>query len=87
MTTSFIKAKSIKEAFDNFDKLGEYHGVSQNMISASDDGDIAYLLLATHPIRKNKTPYSACHVQDGTTSDNDWEGFVPTKDLYRVINP
>jgi penicillin amidase len=57
------------------------------LILASDDGDIAYLLLGTHPIRKNKTPYAACHVQDGTTSDNDWEGIVKPKDLYRVINP
>jgi acyl-homoserine lactone acylase PvdQ len=57
------------------------------MIFASNDGDIGYLMLTSHPIRKNKTPYAACQVQDGTTSDNDWIGTVKPSDLYRVINP
>ena len=44
-------------------------------------------MAASAPIRKNKTPFSGCKVLDGTNSENDWDGYIPAKDLPRVINP
>jgi acyl-homoserine lactone acylase PvdQ len=43
--------------------------------------------MATAPIRRNKRPYSGCFVQDGSKSENDWEGFIKTKDLPKLKNP
>jgi acyl-homoserine lactone acylase PvdQ len=48
---------------------------------------IAFYLANNIPIRKNSKPYSGCRVLDGTTSENDWIGFVKPSDLPRVINP
>lgn len=56
-------------------------------MAAFDNGDIATVTLATHPIRKNKTPYIGCNVIDGTTSANDWDGYVKPKDLPKMKNP
>ena len=39
------------------------------------------------PKRKNKTPFSGCRVLDGSTSDNDWDGYHSSSDLPRVMNP
>ena len=64
-----------------------YTSVPQNFIAAFDNGDIGYILMATHPKRKNHTPFLGCMVLDGTTSDHDWEGFHANTDLPRVKNP
>ena len=51
------------------------------------NGDIATITLTTAPVRKNKNPYSGCNVLDGTNTDNDWDGYLPAKDLPRLKNP
>ena len=45
------------------------------------------MLLADPPMRKNKTPFTGCKVLDGTTTDNDWEGFLPLSYIPYVVNP
>lgn len=59
----------------------------QNLIMAFENGDIGFFLANNMPIRKHSKPYTGCRVLDGTTSENDWIGFLPPKDLPRVINP
>ena len=44
-------------------------------------------MAASIPKRKNRTPFIGKRVLDGRTSDFDWEGNVPPKDLPRSINP
>lgn len=39
------------------------------------------------PNRKNKTPFTGCRVLDGSKSENDWDGYLPSSDLIRVANP
>ena len=51
------------------------------------NGDIAYILGATLPIRNNSALYLGCRIQDGTTTTNDWLGYLPNEALPRVINP
>ena len=73
------------------DKMGGegWNGLSFNLLMADREGDIAYMMLAPVPIRKDKTPYSGCRVLDGRKSDSDWEvgRNVPLTDLPRSYNP
>jgi len=64
-----------------------FSSVPQNLIMAFENGDIGFFLANNMPIRKHSKPYTGCRVLDGTTSENDWIGFLPPKDLPRVINP
>ena len=64
-----------------------FYAVPQNLIMAYRNGDIAYILGATLPIRNNSALYMGCRVLDGTTTKNDWLGYLPNEALPRVINP
>ena len=44
-------------------------------------------MISNSPTRKHEKPYTGCKVLDGTTSENDWTGFINPKMLPRVINP
>ncbi len=57
------------------------------MIVAFQKGDIAFYLANNIPIRNNSKPYAGCRILDGTTSANDWVGYISPKDLPKVINP
>ena len=51
------------------------------------NGDIAYFLATNSAIRKHNKPYTGCKVLDGTTSENDWVGYIKPEDLPRIVNP
>lgn len=57
------------------------------MIAAYDNGDIGYILGALMPKRKNTTPFASCRVLDGSTSQDDWDGYLEPSELPRVANP
>ena len=61
--------------------------VPQNLLLAYKNGDIAYYLVSNSPLRKHDKPYTGCRVLDGTTSENDWQGYIKPSDLPRIINP
>lgn len=90
-TTNFLRqfqrVKNVKEVFAEVDSKEMFSSVPQNLIMAFADGDIAYFLANTMPIRKNQKPYTGCRVLDGSKSDDDWIGYVKPRDLPRVINP
>lgn len=70
------------------EEIGHYNGAPLNLILASRNGDIGYMLLTPHPIRKGNVPHLGSMIQDGTTSEYDWTGeFVQVKDLPKVVNP
>ena len=64
-----------------------YASVPQNLILAFQDGDIGFFLANNVPIRNQDKPYTGCKVLDGTTTEDDWMGYVKPKDLPRIINP
>jgi len=79
--------KGVLEFVKIMDSKKSYVGLPSNLILADTDGNIAYMMLAPTPNRKNKTPFIGARVLDGTTSENDWDGLIPVKDLPRSINP
>ena len=83
----FVKATNINDVEKVVNSMKVFNSVPQNLILAFSNGDIAFYLANNIPIRKNSKPYSGCRVLDGTTSENDWIGFVKPSDLPRVINP
>jgi penicillin amidase len=58
---------------------------SQNLVYADTDGNIAYQTPGLIPIRPASV--SGLVPIDGSTSDNEWLGYVPYDLLPRVLNP
>jgi len=69
---------SFKQAVSNFTVPG------QNFVYADVKGNIGYLCAAKLPIRATNSP---TFVFDGTTSANDWKGFVPFDEMPMLFNP
>ena len=69
---------SFKIAVSNFSVPG------QNFVYADVKGNIGYLCAAKLPIRSSNSP---TFVFDGTTSGNDWKGFVPFDQMPMLFNP
>ena len=87
--TSF-DAKTVPEIFEKFssERFNAYKGAGQNALFADTQGNIGYHLLMSYPERKDKTPYVATRILDGTTSKFDWTGeIVPLRDLPKSLNP
>lgn len=78
---SLNKAKNwedFKEALRYFTLPG------QNFIYADAFGNIGYVCAAKLPIRANNSPSL---IYDGTSSANDWKGFVPYEIMPKIYNP
>ena len=84
---TFLDTTNVQDLFAYIDNKEVYATISQNLVMAFANGDIAYILGANLPIRKSQKPYTGCRVLDGTKSDDDWIGYVKPRDLPRVINP
>ncbi|PIP76979.1 MAG: penicillin amidase [Ignavibacteria bacterium CG22_combo_CG10-13_8_21_14_all_37_15] len=69
---------SFKTAVSNFSVPG------QNFVYADVKGNIGYLCAAKLPVRSTNSP---TFVFDGTTSANDWKGFVPFEQIPALFNP
>ncbi|HEX7356605.1 MAG TPA: penicillin acylase family protein [Ignavibacteriaceae bacterium] len=68
-----------------FREAVKYFGIpGQNFVYADSQGNIGYIMGARIPIRKSNNPTL---VSDGTTSENDWKGFVPTDEIPSILNP
>ncbi len=75
------KAKNWNEFRDGV----KYFGIpGQNFVYADAQGNIGYIMGARIPIRNSSNPTL---VFDGTTSENDWKGFVPTQEIPVILNP
>ncbi|MCF8242425.1 MAG: penicillin acylase family protein [Melioribacteraceae bacterium] len=75
------KSKNWKE-FEN--AIGNFTVPGQNFVYADVDGHIGYVCAAKLPIRKNLSPSL---VYDGTSSENDWVGFVPYNEMPKLYDP
>lgn len=56
-----------------------------NMFLTDKKGNIGMVPSISYPIRKH--PYAGSYVQDGSKSENDWQGYVSFEDLPKAINP
>ncbi len=75
------KAKNWNEFRDGV----KYFGIpGQNFVYGDAQGNIGYIMGARIPLRSSNNPTL---VFDGTTSENDWKGFVATEEIPAILNP
>jgi penicillin amidase len=75
------KAKNWNEFRDGV----KYFGIpGQNFVYRDAQGNIGYIMGARIPLRKNN---NSTLVFDGTSSENDWKGFVPSDEIPSFLNP
>lgn len=86
MFASGIGVKDLMETVQQNGKNG-YHSIPMNLVLADNEGDIGYMMLVPFPNRKDKTPYIGNRVLNGETTDYDWDGLVPIKQLPHTLNP
>jgi len=61
-----------------------YGGPGQNFVYADVDGNIGYHAAGKLPIRRN---YYGDLPVDGSTGENEWDGYIPFEQLPRAFNP
>ncbi len=64
--------------------LARYPGPGQNFVYADVDGNIGYQATGLLPIRRN---FDGDVPVDGTSGDNEWDGFIPFDRLPSFFNP
>lgn len=82
--TSFIKLNKAKSFNDFKEALRYFYAPGQNFLYADNKGNIGYFCGARIPIRNNNSP---SFVYDGTSSQNDWKGYVPFEAMPSFYNP
>ena len=71
--------------WNEFRDAVKYFGIpGQNFVYADAQGNIGYIMGARIPVRKNNNPTL---LFDGSTSENDWKGFVPAQEIPFILNP
>jgi penicillin G amidase len=81
---AFYKINKAKN-WNEFRDAVKYFGIpGQNFVYGDREGNIGYIMGARIPIRKSNNPTL---IFDGTTSENDWKGFVPTEEIPTILNP
>ncbi|HRK82321.1 MAG TPA: penicillin acylase family protein [Saprospiraceae bacterium] len=64
--------------------LRNFENPAQNFVMANNTGDIAIRVNGKFPI---KTRDQGRFVQDGSSSANDWAGFIPMDQIPQILNP
>ena len=64
--------------------LARYGGPAQNFVYADVDGNIGYHATGLLPIRKG---YTGDVPVDGSSGENEWQGFIPFDELPAFYNP
>ena len=64
--------------------LSRFGGPGQNFVYADVDGNIAYHAAGKLPIRRN---YQGDVPVDGSTGQNEWDGYIPFDELPQALNP
>jgi penicillin amidase len=64
--------------------LARYPGPGQNFLYADVDGNIGYQATGRLPVRKT---YDGSLPVNGSTGENEWQGYIPFEQLPRVYNP
>ena len=81
---AFYKINKAKN-WNEFRDAVKYFGIpGQNFVYADAQGNIGYIMGARIPLRSSNNPTL---VFDGTTSENDWKGFVSSNEIPFILNP
>jgi len=81
---TFLKLMKGKNYADYKDAIRHFSCPAQNIVFAAKDGDIALWTQGKLPLRKQR---QGRFVQQGTSSDELWQGFIPQKDIPHEHNP
>ncbi len=81
---TFLKLMKGKNYDDYKDAIRHFSCPAQNIVFAAKDGDIALWTQGKLPLRK-KT--QGKFVQNGTSSDEMWQGFIPQQHIPHEYNP
>ena len=81
---TFVKLMHGKNYEDYKDAIKHFSCPAQNIIFAAKNGDIALWTQGKLPLRKEM---QGRFVQQGTSSDELWQGFIPQKDIPHEYNP
>lgn len=81
---TFIKFNTSKNYDDYKSALSTFEAPIQNLIFADKKGDIALTVQGKLPIRNNG---SGSLVLDGSSTNNDWKGFIPNTHNPAILNP
>lgn len=81
---AFLNLNKAKNIPDVKNAMKDFSLPGQNFVIADKDGNIGYVFGAKVPIRKSNNPTL---IFDGTTTENDWLGYVPYDELPYIINP
>lgn len=80
----FYKINKAKNWSEFRDGVKHFGIPGQNFVYADAQGNIGYIMGARIPLRSSNNPTL---VFDGTTTENDWKGFVATEEIPAILNP
>lgn len=82
--SAFLKINKAKNWNEFKSGVREFTLPAQNFVYGDAEGNIGYVMGAKIPLRKSGNPTL---LFDGTTTENDWKGFVPQNQLPAFLNP
>lgn len=80
----FLKLNAAKNYSDYSEALNNYNTPAQNFAFASKEGDIALKVQGKFPLKKQG---QGRFIQEGNSSSNAWQGFIPKDQIPQVKNP
>ncbi|MFT7604375.1 MAG: penicillin amidase [Saprospiraceae bacterium] len=82
---SVFRKLSTSQNFDDYyDAVQDFVVPPQNIVFASDEGDIAIKVQGHFPLKRKS---QGRFIQDGSNSDNGWHGFIPKAHNPQIKNP
>ncbi|MEO0340136.1 MAG: penicillin acylase family protein, partial [Bacteroidota bacterium] len=81
---TFWQLKAAKNHTDYKEALKGYDAPAQNFAFAATNGDVAITVNGKLPVKRDQ---QGRFVQDGSESENGWNGFIPRDQLPQVLNP
>ena len=81
---TFLKLMHAKDHADYLDALRHFSCPAQNIVFASRSGDIAIRTQGKLPLRKKD---QGKFIQEGTSSDQFWPGYIPFEHIPSELNP
>jgi len=81
---AFLKINKAKNWSEFKSAVEEFNTPGQNFVYADKEGNIGYVFGGALPIRPTNT---TTFVYDGSSSNNDWKGYVPRNELPYLFNP
>lgn len=81
---AFLKINKAKNWGEFKSAVEKFNIPGQNFVYADKEGNIGYVFGGALPIRSDN---ASTFLFDGSTSKNDWNGFVPRNELPYLFNP